>query len=113
MTAGHRLGPPLDGPAPELIESGFHLENADAPLLHAGLNLADLAHVLDLRGRGVIPAEPARRLLSLLLEAYATAPEDFPYDPAFGEPYNSRERFFTQRIGDDAGWLHAGRLSPR
>ena len=109
MTAGHRLGPPLDGPAPELIESGFHLENADAPLLHAGLNLADLAHVLDLRGRGVIPAEPARRLLSLLLEAYATAPEDFPYDPAFGEPYNSRERFFTQRIGDDAGWLHAGR----
>jgi argininosuccinate lyase len=109
MTAGHRLGPPLDGPAPELIASGFHLENADAPLLHAGLNLADLAHVLDLRGRGVIPAGPARRLAGLLLEATATAPEDFPYDPAYGEPYNSRERFFTERIGDDAGWLHAGR----
>jgi argininosuccinate lyase len=109
MTAGHRLGPPVDGPAPELVESGFHLENADAPLLHAGLNLADLAHVLDLRNREVIPLEPARRLLSLLLEANATASEDFPYDPAYGEPYNSRERFFTQRIGDDAGWLHAGR----
>ena len=35
--------------------------------------------------------------------------EDFPYDPAFGEPYNSRERYFAARLGDDAGWLHAGR----
>ena len=31
-------------PARELIESGFALENADAPLLHHGLNLADIAH---------------------------------------------------------------------
>ncbi|MCW2616194.1 MAG: argininosuccinate lyase [Frankiales bacterium] len=109
LSPGHRLGAPLNGPAQELIDSGFHLENADAPLLHAGLNLADLAHVLDLRGRGVIPAQPAARLAALLLEAHGTAPEDFPYDPSFGEPYNSRERHFTQQIGDDAGWLHAGR----
>jgi len=109
MTTGHRLGPPRGGPAQELIDSGFHLENADAPLLHAGLNLADLAHVLDLRSRGVIPAAPAARLAALLLEAHRTAPEDFPYDPSYGEPYNSRERHFTQAIGDDAGWLHAGR----
>jgi len=107
--AGHRLGPPQSGPAPELVASGFHLENADAPLLHAGLNLADLAHVLDLRARGVVPAAPARRLVALLLQADATAPEDFPYDPEHGEPYNSRERFFAGQIGDDAGWLHAGR----
>ena len=109
MTTGHRLGPPRGGPAQELIDSGFHLENADAPLLHAGLNLADLAHVLDLRGRGVIPATPAARLAALLLQTHRTAPEDFPYDPSYGEPYNSRERHFTQAIGDDAGWLHAGR----
>ena len=109
MSSGQRLGPPLDGPAPELIDSGFALENADAPLLHAGLNLADLAHVLDLQGRAVIPAGAARRLLTLLLETVRIAPEDFPYDPAYGEPYNSRERRFTQQIGDDAGWLHAGR----
>ena len=109
MSTGHRLGPPQSGPAPELIASGFTLENADAPLLHDGLNLADLAHVLDLHSRGVVPEAPARRLLALLLETCASPPDEFPYDPEHGEPYNSREHYFTSRIGDDAGWLHAGR----
>jgi argininosuccinate lyase len=109
MSVAQRLGPPVDGPATELIESGFYLENADAPLLHAGLNHADLAHVLDLHSRGVIPDGSAGRLLTVLLETVRTPPEQFPYDPAYGEPYNSRERYFVQRIGDDAGWLHAGR----
>ena len=71
---------PLEGPAPELVESGFYLENADAPLLHAGLNQADLAHVLDLLSRGVMPAGAAQRLLGLLLEADRTRPDEFPYD---------------------------------
>ena len=109
MSTGHRLGPPQSGPAPELVASGFALENADAPLLHDGLNLADLAHVLDLNARGVVSKQAARRLLALLLETCATPAEEFPYDPEYGEPYNSRERYFTSRIGDDAGWLHAGR----
>ena len=109
MTTGHRFGAPAGGPAPELIESGFQLENADAPLLHAGLNEADIAHVLDLRRRKLIPAEPAKRLMALLLETTKMSAEEFPYDPAYGEPYNSRERYFVERIGDDAGWLHAGR----
>ncbi|MET0740191.1 MAG: argininosuccinate lyase [Candidatus Nanopelagicales bacterium] len=109
MTTGHRLGPPEGAAAPELIESGFVLENADAPLLHKGLNHADLAHVLDLRARGVIPDAAAGRLLTVLLRAADIPAEQFPYDPAFGEPYNSRERAFVEQIGDDAGWLHAGR----
>jgi argininosuccinate lyase len=103
------LGPPTEKPAIELIESGFALENADAPLLHRGLNLADMAHVIDLRHRGVIPAAAAGQLLELLLEVHQMAPEEFPYDPAFGEPYNSREHYFVERLGDVAGWLHAGR----
>src|SRR5215469_6233422 len=106
---GTRLGPPVGGPAKELIDSGFALENADAPLLHAGLNLADLAHVIDLRERRVIPPAATRALLTVLLEATGIPAQEFPYDPAFGEPYNSRERFFTGQIGDAAGWLHAGR----
>lgn len=104
-----RVGPPVDGPAPELIDSGFALETADAPLLHAGLNLADLAHVIDLHERGVIPTPAARRLVEVLLRAVQTPAEEFPYDPRYGEPYNSRERAFSAEIGADAGWLHAGR----
>ncbi len=104
-----RVGPPVDGPAQELIDSGFELETADAPFLHAGLNLADLAHVVDLHERGVIPLPAARRLVGVLLRAVETPAEAFPYDPRHGEPYNSRERAFAAEIGDDAGWLHAGR----
>jgi argininosuccinate lyase len=104
-----RRGPPIGGPAPELVDSGFALENADAPFLHAGLNLADMAHVLDLLRREIIPRDAGRQLLALLVEVNAMPAEAFPYDPAFGEPYNSRERFFVERLGHVAGWLHAGR----
>lgn len=108
-TRTRRSGPPQASAAPELVDSGFALENADAPFLHAGLNLADIAHVLDLLRRRIIPQAAARDLLRLLLEVQGTDADEFPYDPAFGEPYNSRERFFVERLGDVAGWLHAGR----
>ncbi|MCA1720337.1 MAG: argininosuccinate lyase, partial [Actinobacteria bacterium] len=102
-------GPPQGGVAAELVESGFALENADAPFLHRGLNLADITHVLDLARRRIVPPDAQRALLALLLDVQETAPENFPYDPAHGEAYNSREHYFISRIGDAAGWLHAGR----
>ena len=107
--AVRRSGGPQTAAAPELVASGFALENADAPVLHRGYNLADMAHVIDMAERRIIPDHAQRALLRLLLEAYETDAADFPYDPLFGEPYNSRERFFIDRIGDTAGWLHAGR----
>ena len=106
---GSPAGPPTGPPAPELIAAGFALENADAPILHHGMNLADLAHLLDLAAAGVIPPDAARRLLALLLDTMEIPASEFPYDPANGEPYNSRERYFVSRVGDVAGWLHAGR----
>jgi argininosuccinate lyase len=102
-------GPSDDSPAESLIQSGFALEIADAPLLHVPLTLADMAHVLDLRSRGIVPAAAAARLTGLLLDVYDTPAASFPYDPSYGDPYNCRERYFIERIGDDAGWLHAGR----
>jgi argininosuccinate lyase len=99
----------VTGFAPELVDAGFAVEIADAPLLHDGLNLADLAHVLVLREDKIIPADAAKGLCALLLEAHRTPAADFPYNPAFGETYNCRERYFTSRIGSEAGWLHAGR----
>jgi len=102
-------GPSKEAPAQELIDAGFAWEIADAPLLHHGLNMADMGHVLDLRARQVIPADAAAALLGVLLDAHETEPEDFPYHPEYGEVYNSRERVFVGKIGDSAGWLHAGR----
>ena len=102
-------GPSSDEPAQELIDAGFAWEIADAPYLHHGLNVADLGHVLDLHHRGIIPETAARALLNVLVEAYRVDAADFPYDARYGEPYNSRERHFAARIGDAAGWLHAGR----
>ena len=98
-----------EAPAPELVEAGFALEIADAPLLHEGLNLADIAHVLVLRELGIVPEDAARRLLGVLLEIARTPVDSFPYDPQFGDAYNSRERYIAERLGSDAGWLHAGR----
>ena len=106
---GRLAGPSAEAPAEELVDAGFAWEIADAPLLHHGLNLADLGHVLDLKDRGLIPEPAAAELLGVLLDAYRTDPADFPYYAASGEVYNSRERHFVERIGDSAGWLHAGR----
>jgi argininosuccinate lyase len=96
-------------PAQELINAGFAWEIADVPFLHHGLNVADVGHVIDLHHREIISDDVARQLLSILMEAYSTKAADFPYDARHGEAYNSRERHFVARIGDVAGWLHAGR----
>lgn len=104
---------PVDAPhggySEELVEGGFAIEVADAPLLHEGLNLADIAHVLVLREQGIVPDHAASRLLGVLLDAQRTPVAEFGYDPAHGESYNCRERRFVAMIGDDTGWLHAGR----
>jgi argininosuccinate lyase len=97
------------GPAPELVEAGYALETADAPLLHHGFGLADLAHVLELHEAGVIPTADARVLLAALLDLLDMPPEAFPYDPLYGDAYNSRERELERRLGSVAGWLHTGR----
>jgi argininosuccinate lyase len=97
------------GPAPELVEAGYALELADAPLLHRGLGLADLAHVVALVEAGVAPHADAAVLLGTLLEWLDAPAEEFPYDPLYGDAYNSRERELERRLGDAAGWLHTGR----
>jgi argininosuccinate lyase len=92
-----------------LTSAGYGFENADAVWLHDGLNLADLAHVQELLRSAVVPTDDARRLTALLLHVHDTPAGQFPYDAAFGEPYNSREHYFRERLGDCAGWLNAGR----
>lgn len=97
------------GPSAGLVEAGYARELADAAFLHRGLCLADLAHVLELDGVGVLPGGAAPALCRELLEFWATPVEDFPYDPLYGDAYNSRERELERRLGETAGWLPTGR----
>jgi argininosuccinate lyase len=97
------------GPAPELVAAGYALEQADAPLLHRGLGLADLAQVVGLVEAGVLPADQAAGLARTLLELLDEGVEQFPYDHRYGDAYNSRERELSRRLGTSAGWLPAGR----
>jgi argininosuccinate lyase len=97
------------GPAPELVEAGYALEIADAPLLHRGLTIADLAHVVALDEAGIVPPAEAAVLLRELLTLLDTPVESVDYDPAYGDAYNARERVLSRRLGETAGWLHTGR----
>ena len=103
---GGRLG---SGPAPELVDAGFALEMAEAPAFHDGFALADVAHALALVDAGVLPSPDAAALLGALLEMAAMPADKFPYDAAFGDPWNSRERVLEELAGPVAGWLWVGR----
>jgi argininosuccinate lyase len=97
------------GPAPELVRAGYQTELADAALLHRGLGLADLAHVLELLDQQLVTPAAAAALLTEVLDFLQTAPQDFPYDPVYGDAYNSREHELQRRLGAGAGWVHLGR----
>jgi argininosuccinate lyase len=103
---GGRLG---SAAGEELVAAGFAAEMADAYLLHDGFGLADIAHVLALDDLGLLPPDDAAALLMALLEMAAVPPEEFPYDPAYGDPWNSRERYLEAKAGSRAGWLTVGR----
>ncbi len=97
------------GPAPELVEAGYALEIADAPLLHRGLTVADLAHLIELVECGALRPDEAAPLCTVLLDLLDTPAADFPYDPVYGDAYNSRERELERTLGPAAGRLHLGR----
>ena len=93
------------GPAPELVEAGYALEIADAPLLHRGLTLADLAHLVELVECGALTRDEAAPVGAVLLKLLDSPAADFPYDPVYGDAYNSRERELERELGPAAGRL--------
>ena len=97
------------GPAPELVEAGYALEISDAPLLHRGLTLADLAHLAELVECGALTRDEAAPVGAGLLKLLDTPAAGFPYDPVYGDAYNSRERELERELGPAAGRLHLGR----
>lgn len=99
----------VNGPSEALVEAGYRLEIADAPILHRGLGLADLSHVQELFVAGVIEVGVAQALSETLLDFLEVPPDQFPYEPVYGDAYNSREKVLEERLGSVAGWLAAGR----
>ena len=98
------------GPADALINAGYRYEAAAGPRLADGLSTSDLAHVVALTEAGAIPADQAKALLAALLELDAIPGDEFPWDPALGDAFNSREHQLKERAGKvAAGWLSAGR----
>jgi len=106
LGAGARI---TSGPAPELVEAGYELEVADAPLLHRGLTLADLAHLVELTECGALRAGQAAPLCGWLLGLLDSPAAEFRYDALYGDAYNSRERELERTLGPAAGRLHLGR----
>src|SRR5262245_56502919 len=96
---GGRLG---QAPAASLVDAGFALEVADAGALHEGFALADLAQALELADAGLLDEATTTTLAGHLLDMDAIPAAEFPYDPAFGDPWNSRERVLNDRAGPAA-----------
>jgi argininosuccinate lyase len=98
------------GPADELVRGAFALEASHGPRLARWLSLADLAHAVALVEGGGLRGPDAAALARGLLELHGIPPAEFPWDPALGDAFNSREAELTRRIGRAAaGWLSAGR----
>jgi argininosuccinate lyase len=98
------------GPAAELVRAGYGIEIGHAPRLARGLSTADLAHAVALVEGGGLDRERGAALLEGLLALDEIAPDDFPWDPALGDAFNSREEALRARVGAAAaGWLSAGR----
>jgi argininosuccinate lyase len=106
LGAGARI---TSGPAAELVEGGYELEIDDAPLLHRGLTLADLAHLVALTECGALQPGEAAPLCDWLLGLLDSPAAEFRYDALYGDAYNSRERELERALGPAAGRLHLGR----
>lgn len=108
MGYGARL---TEQPADELIQSAFAHEVSDGALLYRGMSLADLAYCVMLCESGLIPYAARQPLLRGLLELHAIPPEQFPFDPSYGDIYTNREQALRERVpeGGADGWLRLGR----
>jgi len=95
--------------AEALIASAYRHDCADADILLPGLHDADLAHAIALIEAGVIPSAVAKSLMRGLIEVGNIPTKDFPVRPELGDVYNSKEAVLKAKLGDVAGWIHAGR----
>jgi len=105
LDAGGRLAKP---PAKELVRAfGHELEYAQ--FLFDGISYADIAHTLMLIEQGIAPEGEGGELLGELVDMHQRGLDGLDLDAKWGDLYNNRDAELQARIGDKAGWLHAGR----
>lgn len=105
LDAGGRLA---QQPSPDLVRAFGH-ELAYAGFLFDGISYADLAHTVMLLEQGIVPADDGRALLTELVALHDSGLQGMPLDAKWGDLYNNRDAELQRRLGDRAGWLHAGR----
>ncbi len=105
LDAGGRLANP---PSRELVAAFGH-ELAYAQFLFDGISYADLAHTVMLIEQGIAPPQQGDALLAELVDLHDRGIDGMALDAKWGDLYNNRDAELQRRIGDQAGWLHAGR----
>lgn len=103
------IGGPL-GAEPDLalVQTAFADELAAQLDLAEAAGLADLAHIVVAIEEGLIPEQPGRRLLALLLELQETAGR-MEVGPERGDLYTNREAWLRERDPEAADWVGIGR----
>ena len=101
----------MAGPRPELIDGAYAYELRTAAVLHDGLNLADMAHLLQLGADGIVPRSAAvaagRRTRAGRCDRDGRTSATRP--PPASRTTRARAAASSHEIGHGAGWLHAGR----
>lgn len=105
LDAGGRLAQP---PSQDLVRAFGH-ELAYAEFLFDGISYADLAHCVMLLEQGIVPPDAGRALVAELVALHDRGLQGLRLDAKWGDLYNNRDAELQSRLGDRAGWLHAGR----
>lgn len=94
-------------PSSELANRAFAEELRHQAVLADAIGLVDLAYILALAEKSVVPREAARALLAHLLDLHEQ-PDHLVLDPALGDLYTNREAWLAART-PSVSWLGTGR----
>ncbi len=105
LDGGGRLTKPPSG---GLVRAFSH-ELDYAQILFDGISYADIAHTVMLLEQDIAQEDEGLALLTELVDLHDRGIEGLNLDAKWGDLYNNRDAELQSRIGDGAGWLHAGR----
>ena len=123
-TGPEDVEPTAVGPEPTALGEGSRLTTAPSPItaasayqheldgtdvLFGDMDLADMAHLLELVDADLVDAEVAARVADGLVTMHHEGPDGVNWDPVAGDIYNNRIRRLQDLVGDASHVLHTGR----